>query len=80
MCVLLSVEKKTIMPLQDIAVLQTVIYRSGYSKVRGSVCRESSAIFLGYASFPCFACCQEVCLSEFDLPASSSASFREDWV
>nr|ADG63460.1 crystallin gamma S-like protein [Crepidula fornicata] len=27
-----SVEKKTIMSLQDIAVLQTVIYRSGYSK------------------------------------------------
>ncbi|KAL8610824.1 hypothetical protein ACOMHN_056679 [Nucella lapillus] len=27
-----SVEKKTLMSLQDIAVLQTVIYRSGYSK------------------------------------------------
>ena len=44
-----SVEKKTIMPLQDIAVLQTVIYRSGYSKVFGPSALQESRVILIYA-------------------------------
>ncbi|KAK7087295.1 TBCC domain-containing protein 1-like isoform X2 [Littorina saxatilis] len=41
-----SLEKKTLMPLQDIAVLQTVIYRSGYSKATRTFSSRSFQLWI----------------------------------